>query len=216
KLFCYSFTSWDSKKEWSTELPVEEEVVGLAAGDGWLAASTDMNRVRIFTIGGAQKQIIEVGGPIITTSGHEDLLFITFHNGIGLRGNQCIAYSIYRIKPSLKPFPLVSCEPLPVSPKAQVAWIGFSDEGTPVCSDSKDMLRILSGRYWTPFCTMKEHLAGASDHFWVVGVSELMQRIRAVKCKGLAYPPTLPRPVLMQLDAQVKEQMFALTCNTSC
>jgi len=122
---------------------------------------------------------------------------------IGLHGNQCIAYSIFKIKPSLKPFPLISCEPLPLSPKAQVTWIGFSDEGTPICSDSEDVLRILSGRYWTTFCTMKEHLAGASDHFWVVGVSELSQRIRAVKCKGMRYPPALPRPVLMQLDAQV-------------
>jgi len=83
KLFCYSFTSWDSKKEWCTELPAREQVIGLAAGDGWLAASSDMNRIRIFTIGGAQKQIIEIGGQIITTSGHEDLLFVTFHNGIG-------------------------------------------------------------------------------------------------------------------------------------
>lgn len=57
--------------------------MGLAAGDGWIAVSTDKNRVRIFTIGGAQRQIIEIGGQIIATSGHEDLLFISFHNGIG-------------------------------------------------------------------------------------------------------------------------------------
>lgn len=83
KLFCYSFSAWDTKKEWSTDLPVGEEVIGLAAGDGWIAAATDMNRIRLFTVGGAQRQIIEVGGQIISTAGHEDLLFISYHNGIG-------------------------------------------------------------------------------------------------------------------------------------
>lgn len=92
-----------------------------------------------------------------------------------------------------------------MSPKSQITWIGFSDEGTPVYTDSENVLRILSGRYWTTFCALKDQaVCGSSDNFWVVGVSELDQRIRAVKCRGMKYPPTLPRPVLMQLDAQVR------------
>lgn len=131
--------------------------------------------------------------------------FPIFFNHVGLHGNQSVAYSIFRLKSSQKPFPLVASEPLPLSPKSQVTWMGFSDEGTPVYTDSHEVLRILSGRYWTTFSALKQHLiSGSSDHFWVVGVSELDQRIRAVKCKGIKYPPTLPRPVLMQLDAQVR------------
>lgn len=50
---------------------------------------------------------------------------------------------------------------------------------------------------------MKEHLNGPNNHFWVVGVNETTQQIHAVKCKGSKYPPTIPRPSLMLIDAKV-------------
>jgi chromosome transmission fidelity protein 4 len=81
--------------------------------------------------------------------------------------------------------------------------MGFTDEGTPVFSDTKDTVRILNGQLWTPFCALRELLTGPSDHFWVVGVSETAQNIRAIKCKGAKYPAALPRPTLMILDAKV-------------
>lgn len=83
KLMCLHFSSSDNNKEWSVDMPHDEEVTGLAIGTGWLAAATDINRLRIFSVGGFQKDIVEVGGQIIAISGHEDLLFVTYHNGIG-------------------------------------------------------------------------------------------------------------------------------------
>jgi len=121
---------------------------------------------------------------------------------LGIHGSQSISYLIFRVTNG-KLRTLVPNSPLPLSPKATLSWIGFSDEGTPVFSDSKETVRVLHGQLWSPYCWMKELLNGQSDHFWVVGVSETAQNIRAVKCKGAKYPPALPRPILMMLDAKV-------------
>ncbi|KAH6925544.1 hypothetical protein HPB50_006892 [Hyalomma asiaticum] len=39
-----------------------------------------------------------------------------------------------------------------------------------------------------------------SDHYFVLGVSETRQQVRALLCKGSRYPATLPRPVMVMLD----------------
>jgi hypothetical protein len=82
---CLHFSSWDQhSKEWSTDLPNDEEAITVGIGTGWFAVATDMNRIRIFTIGGVQRNVLDIGGQIIAISGHEDLLFVTFHSGIGM------------------------------------------------------------------------------------------------------------------------------------
>jgi hypothetical protein len=83
KLMCLHYSSWDKSKEWTTDLPKGEEITGLAIGSGWLAAATSVNRLRLFSLGGVQKGLVEVGGQIVATSGNEDLLFVAFHSGFG-------------------------------------------------------------------------------------------------------------------------------------
>lgn len=80
---CLHFSTWDKSREWSTDLPQNEEATNAAIGSGWFAIGTNMNRLRIFTIGGVQRNLIDIGGQIIAISGHEDLLFVTYHTGIG-------------------------------------------------------------------------------------------------------------------------------------
>lgn len=121
----------------------------------------------------------------------------------GLRGNQCIAYSILKIRNRTGVFPLISNEPLPLTPKSDLNWVGFSDEGTPAFSDSKENVRILNARVWTTFLNMKESLSNESDHFWLTGISVCSQHVRAIKCKGTKYPVALPRPTIIMLDAKV-------------
>ena len=49
KLFVNYFGSSDLTKEWSLDMPEEEEVVAVAAGAGWVAVATDCRMLRIFT-----------------------------------------------------------------------------------------------------------------------------------------------------------------------
>ena len=55
----------------------------ICLGDGWCAAATDKQLVRIFTLGGVQRDILSVAGPIVAVAGHMHQLLIVYHKGMG-------------------------------------------------------------------------------------------------------------------------------------
>lgn len=90
-------------------------------------------------------------------------------------------------------------DPLPLTRKSYLAWVGFSAEGTPCYVDSEGCVRMLNrglADAWTPICNTREHCKGKSDHYWVVGIHENPQQLRCIPCKGSRFPPTLPRPAV--------------------
>ncbi|KAL1415912.1 hypothetical protein MTO96_028507 [Rhipicephalus appendiculatus] len=79
--------------------------------------------------------------------------------------------------------------PVPLAERQRLAWAGY---GT---------VSILGSSYgWTPVCNTRDNVKNQSDHYFVLGVSETRQQVRALLCKGSRYPPTLPRPVMVMLD----------------
>ena len=61
----------------------------ICLGDGWCAAATDKQLVRIFTLGGVQRDILSVAGPIVAVAGHMHQLLIVYHKGMGKMSNSC-------------------------------------------------------------------------------------------------------------------------------
>lgn len=49
-----------------------------------MAAVTDQRNVRIFTIGGLQREVFTIPGPVVCMAGHSDQLMIVFHLGTGV------------------------------------------------------------------------------------------------------------------------------------
>lgn len=75
---------WGSgNKEWSIDLPENEEGHCIAAGDNFVALSTSRRNLRIFTVGGTQREIIALPGSVIAMNGLRNALIIAYHNGIG-------------------------------------------------------------------------------------------------------------------------------------
>ena len=83
KLFCFNFGAWDSSKEWVIDMPKEETILSIGVGTGWIVAATSVNRLRLFTPGGAQRFIYDLPGQIVTVSCFESLLFVAYHQGVG-------------------------------------------------------------------------------------------------------------------------------------
>lgn len=77
----------------------------------------------------------------------------------------------------------------------QLAWLGFSEEGNPYCYDSSG---YLYGRFsrsiWSPISSLRATLSHKSDNYWLVGISERTQMVKAVLCRASKYPNVLPRP----------------------
>ena len=80
---CMHFSSWDNNKEWSVTLPDEEEVQCIAMGDGWIAAATNTRNIRLFTVGGVQKEMFTIPGPVVCLAGHTSQLLVVYHRGMG-------------------------------------------------------------------------------------------------------------------------------------
>lgn len=83
KLTCMHFSSWDNTKEWSVTMPDDEEVQCVAMGDGWVAAATDQRNVRILSVGGVQKELFSIPGPVVCMAGHTSQLMVAYHRAMG-------------------------------------------------------------------------------------------------------------------------------------
>ncbi|PVD25434.1 hypothetical protein C0Q70_13090 [Pomacea canaliculata] len=203
KLLCMHFGSWDSSKEWSATMPEGESIQAVALGEGWLAVATSLRNVRLFTIGGIQRHMLTLPGPVVCLVAHGSRLLMVYHAGMGIVGEQNLAYRI--VDTSSQKNTLIS-DHLPLSPSATLSWIGFSMEGTPFYMDSQGVVRMMNtalGYTWSQVADTKDHAKGKSDHYWIVGVNENPQQLRCIPCKGSRYPATLPRPAVAVLPFQL-------------
>ncbi|XP_026855638.2 WD repeat and HMG-box DNA-binding protein 1 [Electrophorus electricus] len=197
KLQCLHFSSWDTKKEWMVDLPKGEDIRAICLGQGWAAAATSSLFVRLFSIGGLQRELLSLPGPVICMAGHGEQLLIAYHRGTGFDGDQALGVQLLQL--GRKKRQAIHGEPLPLSRKSYLVWMGFSAEGTPFCVDSEGIVRMLNrslGNTWTPVCNIRESCKSRSDHYWVVGIHENPQQLRCIPCKGSRFPPTLPRPAV--------------------
>ncbi|XP_072485902.1 WD repeat and HMG-box DNA-binding protein 1 [Notamacropus eugenii] len=204
KLHCLHFSSWDSSKEWTVDMPPNEDIKAICLGQGWAASATSALLLRIFSIGGVQKEVFSLPGPVVSMAGHGEQLLIAFHRGTGFDGDQCLGVQLLELGKKKKQ--VLHGDPLPLTRKSYLAWLGFSAEGTPCYVDSEGIVRMLNRRFgntWTPICNTKEHCKGKSDHYWVVGIHENPQQLRCIPCKGSRFPPTLPRPAVAILSFQL-------------
>ncbi|GLD55786.1 WD repeat and HMG-box DNA-binding protein 1 isoform X1 [Lates japonicus] len=197
KLQCLHFSSWDTNKEWMVDLPKDEDARALCLGQGWAAVATSTLMLRLFSIGGVQREIFSLPGPVVCMAGHGEQLLVVYHRATGFDGEQALGVQLLQFGQRKRQ--LINGEPLPLSHKSYLSWLGFTAEGTPCYVDSDGVVRMLNrslGNTWTPVCNTRETCKSKSDHYWVVGVHENPQQLRCIPCKGSRYPPTLPRPAV--------------------
>ncbi|XP_006120180.2 WD repeat and HMG-box DNA-binding protein 1 [Pelodiscus sinensis] len=201
KLHCIHFSSWDSNKEWTVDMPKDEDIEAICLGQGWAACATSAMLIRVFTIGGVQKEIFSLPGPVVSMAGHGEQLVVIYHRGTGFDGDQCLGVQLIEL--GKKKRLVLHGDPLPLTRKSYLMWVGFSAEGTPCYVDSEGIVKMLNrglGNTWIPVCDTREHCKGKSDHYWVVGIHENPQQLRCIPCKGARFPPTLPRPAVAILS----------------
>jgi chromosome transmission fidelity protein 4 len=90
-------------------------------GSTWAAVVTNLDLLRIFTIGGLQTALVSLPGPIVCMSGHGSQLIVVYHNGMGLPGSQCLAVKLIDLDTSTQ---VIADQRLPLSPKANLSWLG--------------------------------------------------------------------------------------------
>jgi chromosome transmission fidelity protein 4 len=234
------FNKFGAKSDWGFRLDHGEYAVGLAVGDHWSAVATSQRRLRLFGEGGAKMAVLALPGPPISLCAHGPLLAVIYHSGVPLASNslpksfselvdtgdgegddgnsQNIGWWIFHVGSKRL---LSSGSPMPLSPGAQITWLGFSTEGALCTFDSKGILRQLAAttRYtlgstplvsvdssqlmsslvpswsdiWFEILDTKSHTS-EEDVIWPIAVTN--EKLRYVKhSKGLDGPNVQPKPV---------------------
>jgi len=194
KVTVTNFKNSETKNDWSVDLSEGETVDCVAAGDGWVAAGSNKNYLRLFTAWGVQREILSVAGSIVSMVGSADKLFLVIHNSHPLPKQHYLSYYVIDVNFKKGLCNIVGPDSLPVSPDSELFWIGISDTMLPVSTDSLGIVRMLYGRGWYVICDTKSQIKGKSDTFFVTCIDHKDYQIRGIKCRGSRYPQTLPKP----------------------
>lgn len=180
------------QREWNIELPHVELIEALAVGLGFVALATDQRNLRLFTNGGMQSYVLSLPGQILCMAAHDRQLMLIFHNGAGHSDDQNLSMYLYYIDLFTNTVRQTYGNlPVALSKRSPLSWAGFSDEGTPCTYDYSGMLRMFRydlAKSWVPLLDLRELTSSALDHYFVVGVSELGQAVRAARCKRSRFP----------------------------
>lgn len=80
-MVCIILNPWDGNREWSVDLPDDEDICGLAVTADWISVATSMRFLRLYTLGGVQREIISIPGPIVAINGSRNRLVVVHHCG---------------------------------------------------------------------------------------------------------------------------------------
>ena len=213
-VFYRAFDAWGDNITWSVELPNEEEALVVAAGDGWAAAATNLNFVRIYNAaGGGLKCIVTIPGPVVTMTGFSNYIAIAYHSPSGEKtydDSQNLEYALYSI--DAVQVVMMFQGGLPLMTGSTLTWMGFDDNGMLFTSDSSGVvqaLHISMKGVWSP-AVVKRHvkaIANSSEcaRLWIVGIFR----------KQLLYfaiPPGQHGPSLRGKQRPIPSTLSLITC----
>lgn len=196
KLTVILINSLDNTKEWNMDMIKKEFIKCVCVSRTLVACCTSKKFLRVFGLAGTQKEIICLSGVPICVSAYDNMIFVAYN-----LSNNSTGYSIYHMDGSIETEHGI----LPLSENAKIEWLGFSDEGNPYVFDSNGFLyskcwTVSKTKVWTPLSNLRSTLNHKSDNYWIVGIAERNQMIKAVLCRASRYPHVLPRPTITTLQ----------------
>ncbi|KAK9890820.1 hypothetical protein WA026_012163 [Henosepilachna vigintioctopunctata] len=188
-------------KEWTLNVDDNEEIVAIAASDQLICIGLSNSIIRVCAVYGTQRAIFSIPGPIVAMSTYKEDIMVAYHSGAIRNGDQCISFKLIRLEGmNIQGLDLG----MTLGPQSTLAWLGFSDCGTPSVMDSLGMLHmyLLNSNTWIPFCNTLKHRKGLFDGFFVTAVFEANQTLCGIKCRGTMYPTVIPRPTMCEIPLE--------------
>ena len=198
-LYFRCYESWSNDSEWQISMPAGEDILAIATGSSWVAAVTSKRYLRIYSLGGAQKQIISLEGDAVTITGSDDSLAVVWHEAAPIGpapGDQVLAYAVYNLRYSSQ----LARGRVPLSAQAKLNYLGFSEEGMLCSADSTGVVRMRTedfGGSWVPVYRSSAARSTDGQHHWVVSLSA--STLYCIITRTSVGPTPNPRPVLSML-----------------
>ncbi|KAI9010132.1 hypothetical protein DFJ74DRAFT_339799 [Hyaloraphidium curvatum] len=201
RIFYHPFESWATKSDWQAELSTEENVKAIALSTRGAHVATDRHYLRSFSYAGVQTHVMCLPGPIVCLcAGADDTLLVVFTAGTGVARTHNLGYMLYDVSD-------MTClrkDSLPVSPGADLQWVGYSETGNVSTYDSTGILRMLmphSDFIWVPMLDTRAAKGDKVESYWAVGLTAT--EFMCVIVKGAGDPfPTYPNRLISQLPLQ--------------
>ncbi|KAM7345136.1 chromosome transmission fidelity 4 [Cochliomyia hominivorax] len=201
KIVCIALSA-SGNREWSVQLPDCESVEAICATSKMVAAVSNLQFLRIFTVMGTQREIITIPGPVVCVAGYEDRILICYHGAPSGLKQQYLQGMLLQMN-GLK----MKCQniTIPLTPERQLNWLGFSDCGSPIFYDSMGLVQLfnIKSNCWYPVCDTMKQSSSVSNNYFMISLSERSQILQAVLCRGTSYPMTTPRPMVQELPLQL-------------
>ncbi|CAG8599059.1 11847_t:CDS:10 [Ambispora gerdemannii] len=183
------------KCEWHMDLPLDEDIIGIALSAKGPIVATEAGFVRFFDNTGIQTEIFHLKSIVCMAAQGDFAIFVN-----GVEGN------LYNV--TTRSF-IIQTGRLPIDSKSRLTWVGFAQEGYPVIYNSEGLLSILymvrtpNQCRWVPVLNTKQLPQSRANliTYWPVGLSG--NSFRCVICKkGEKYPP-YPLPSVDEVILQI-------------
>uniref|UniRef100_A0A8R1HVH1 Mcl1_mid domain-containing protein n=1 Tax=Caenorhabditis japonica TaxID=281687 RepID=A0A8R1HVH1_CAEJA len=185
---------------WSMTMPRGDGVVDVLVSKSQVVVLTKLRHVRIFTIGGVQRQIFTHPAPILTATCFEDRIAIASVAGSEFYENrktpqwrfEICEYSLnqrswYKDSRNRTSLGAVTRVDVPVESGEQLDWIGYSSLGKLAVMDSAYNVNFLSAPgLWVPVFQGSSVLRAPSDGIFPVGMTA--KEFRYIYCRGCRSP----------------------------
>ena len=90
--------------------------------DSLLVVATASRTLRIFSVGGLQREVVSIPGKPVSLASHNRTLMVVYHKGMGMPGDQFMGVSVIKVCKGSKV--TVKDETLPLSQGSRLAWLG--------------------------------------------------------------------------------------------
>ncbi|XP_055354576.1 WD repeat and HMG-box DNA-binding protein 1-like [Paramacrobiotus metropolitanus] len=186
-------------KQWTLPLNDDEWIRGIALGGNLCYLATSRRMVRMITHSGFQQYIVSFPGPFVSLAARANLVTVVYHQAEPFNDDQCLGHSLYQI--TTRGLDLIESDRrLPLSPKAELVWVGFGLRDTPCIVDNAGIVRVYQcsgplAKIWSPCLDLRSRIKNKFDHYFIVALDEVSRQIRAIFCRGSSYPQTVPIPV---------------------
>ncbi|KHN85767.1 WD repeat and HMG-box DNA-binding protein 1 [Toxocara canis] len=204
ELRVHCINAWDAgSREWTVQLPSGESVDNISIGNCFVAVSTTLRFIRVFSHAGTQIMLISHPGPVLTMCAAGKLLTTVALNGGYFFEDDKPQFNMsantYEVTASgwFKRESISQSVSLALSPNAILEWIGYSKGGMLCTMDSSCCVRVLTANgVWVPIHSFASSLKSVSDHVFLISVVEHPRaELRYVYCKGTHYPLVASRLV---------------------
>ncbi|CAI2354691.1 unnamed protein product [Caenorhabditis sp. 36 PRJEB53466] len=187
-------------QRWSVTMPRGDGIIDVLVSDTQVVVLTKKRNVRVFTIGGVQRQIFTHPAPILTAACFDDRIAIASVAGSEFYESkkmpqwrfEIVEYSLnqrtwYREPRNRGSAGAVTRFDVPVETGEQLDWIGYSSYGKLAVMDSVGDVHVLSAPgLWIPIFQGSSVRRAPSDTIFPIGITG--KGFRYIYCRGSRAP----------------------------